>query len=106
MAVGCGGNEPAKRVEECWKLLSKGDVQRAVELMDVWEGERALYVEIFGDQSGELQAAGGMKSFEVTGTSVGTEDATVDAIVRLKNGQEIDATYSLVKRDGKWFITE
>ena len=107
LAVGCGGgNEPAKRVEECWKLLSKGDVHKAVQLMDVREGERALYVEIFGEQSGELQAAGGMKSFEVTGISEGSEDATVDAVVRLKDGQEIEAAYSLVKRGGKWLITE
>lgn len=106
LAVGCGGNKPAKTVEECWKLLSKGDVRKAVELMDVKEGEKALYVEIFGEQSGELQAAGGMKEFEVTGISEGAEDATVDAIVRLKDGQEIEATYSLVKRDGRWLITE
>lgn len=107
LAVSCGGgNKPAKTVEECWRHLSKGDVQRAVELMDVREGERALYVEIFGEQSGELQAAGGMKSFEVTGISEGAEDATVDAVVRLKDGQEIEAAYSLVKRGGKWLITE
>lgn len=107
LAVSCGGgNKPAKTVEECWKLLSKGDARKAVELMDVKEGEKALYVEIFGEQSGELQAAGGMKDFEVTGISEGTADATVDAIVRLKDGQEIEATYSLVKREGKWLITE
>ncbi|MBO7300889.1 MAG: DUF4878 domain-containing protein [Tidjanibacter sp.] len=105
--VGCGGgSNPAAVVEECWKHLSKGDVQRAVTLMDVTPTERAFYEIAYGEQCGELQAAGGVKEFETTGISEGTEDASVDAIVRLKDGQEIVATYTLIKREGKWLITE
>lgn len=105
--VGCGGaSKPAAVVEECWRHLSKGDVQRAVALMDVTPTERALYERAYTEQSGELQAAGGLKEFLLTGISEGAEDATVDATVRLKDGQEIVATYSLIKREGKWFITE
>ena len=107
LAIGCGGEmTPAKSVEACWKLLSKGDVQKAVGLMDAKEGERALYVELFGEQCGKLQAAGGVKEFEITGTSEGAEDATVDAVVRLRDGQEIEASYQLIRREGKWLITE
>ncbi len=105
--VGCGGaDKPAKVVEECWERLSKGDVRSAVELMDVQPEEVDIYCAVFAEQCGELQAAGGIEEFEVTGISEGESDATVDGVVRLKDGQSVEATYRLVKRGKAWLITE
>lgn len=104
--VGCGKNSPEEVVEKCWKRLSKGDVEGAVELMKAGADEVALYRQIFAEQSGELQGVGGIEDFEVTGSNVGATDATIDAIVILKNGQQIEATYKLVKCGKSWLITE
>ena len=79
-------------------------MREAVELMDVEESEVALYREIFEEQCGELLEAGGMTDFEVLSLSEGETDATVEAIVTLRNGQHIGATYTLIKRDKKWLI--
>lgn len=107
LCVGCGSkNSPAGVVEECWKRLSKGEVREAVELMDAKQSEVALYRKIFEEQCGELLEAGGMTDFEVVSLSEGEADATVEAIVTLRNGQQIAATYSLTKRDGHWLISE
>ncbi len=103
----CGGaKDPAWVVEECWQRLAKGDVEGAVELMNAPAEEVALYREVYAEQCGELQAVGGVESFEITGSSEGESDATIDAIVRLKNGQEIEATYRLVKGKKGWLIVE
>ncbi len=105
LCVSCGSkNSPAGVVEECWKRLSDGKVREAVELMNVKESEVALYREIFEEQCGELLESGGMVDFEVLSLSEGEADATVEAVVTLRNGQYIGATYSLTKRDKKWLI--
>lgn len=105
--MGCGGgNSPEGVVEKCWERLSKGDIEGAVELMNAQADEKALYCQIFTEQSGELQSVGGIEDFQVTGTNVGATDATVDAVVRLKNGQQIEATYTLVKSNKGWLIAE
>ncbi len=105
LCVGCSSkNSPAGVVEECWQRLSDGKVREAVELMNVEESEVALYREIFEEQCGELLEAGGMTDFEVLSLSEGETDAIVEAIVTLRNGQHIGATYTLIKRDKKWLI--
>ncbi len=105
LCVGCSSkNSPARVVEECWQRLSDGKVREAVELMNVEESEVAIYREIFEEQCGELLEAGGMTDFEVLSLSEGETDATVEAIVTLRNGQHIGATYTLIKRDKKWLI--
>lgn len=107
LLVGCGSKgSPERVVEECWKRLSEGKVREAVELMAVGENEKALYREIFEEQSGELVEVGGIEEFEVLSLSEGETDASVEAVVTLRGGQKIEATYSLVRRDGKWLITE
>lgn len=107
LCVGCGSkSSPAGVVEECWKRLSKGEVRKAVELMDAAQDEVALYREMYEEQCSELLEAGGMTDFEVVSLSEGETDATVEAIVTLRNGQQIAATYSLTKRDGHWLISE
>lgn len=105
LMMSCGGTKnPEKVVERCWKQLSEGDYAGAVELMDAEPEEVELYVSIFAEQCGELQAAGGVKEFQLLGSSVGVDDATVDAAVILANGQRIEATYNLILRDDKWLI--
>ena len=105
LCVGCSSkNSPAGVVEECWKRLSDGKVREAVELMNIEESEVALYREVFEEQCGELLEAGGMTDFEVLSLSEGETDATVEAVVTLRNGQYIGATYTLVKRDKQWLI--
>ncbi len=107
LAVGCAGEDsPAEVVEKCWDALSRGEVAKAVELMAVGENEKALYVEMFDKRSGALQSTGGVEKLEVTGLYESAEEATVEAIVRLKDGQEIEATYKLIKREGQWLIAE
>lgn len=107
LCVGCGSkNSPAGVVEECWKRLSEGKVREAVELMDVEESERAIYCQMFEEQSGELVEVGGIEDFEVLSLSEGENDATIEAIVTLRDGQHIGATYKLVRRNKHWLITE
>ena len=107
LCVGCGHkSSPSGVIEECWQRLSEGKVREAVELMDVAESEVALYRQIYEEQCGELLEAGGMTDFEVLSFSQGETDATVEAIVTLRNGQNIGATYKLIKRDKRWLITE
>lgn len=105
IAASCGGDKgPESCVEKCWQLLSKGEVEKAVALMDVSEQERELYQEIYREQSGGLVAAGGMVDFEVQSISEGEDEATVDAVVVLRNGQRVEANYSLVRRNGEWLL--
>lgn len=107
LLVGCGSTKsPEGVVRECWKRLSKGDVSQAVALMAAEKDEVELYCEIFEEQSGELIEAGGIDDFEVLSLSEGERDATVEAAVILKNGQRIEATYSLVKHKKGWLIVE
>lgn len=106
LLTACGGSKPAGVVEECWKRLSKGDVKGAVELMDAAADEEEIYRAMFAEQCGELRAAGGVDDFEVLGLSEGESDATVEATVTLKDGQQITATYRLVKRGKEWLIAE
>lgn len=107
LLVGCGGaDKPEKVVEECWERLSKGDVKGAVELMNVQPEEVEIYCAAYAEQCGELQATGGMDDFEVVGISQGESDATVEAIVTLKDGQQITATYNLVKSGKQWLLAE
>lgn len=107
LLAACGGaDRPEKSIEECWKALSKGDTAAAVALMKTTPEEVELYRSIFAEQSGELQRAGGFDELEITGSSVGEEDATIDAVVVLKDGQRIEGSYRLVKVDGRWLLTE
>lgn len=107
LLAACGGaGRPEKTIEECWKALSKGDTAAAVALMKTTPEEVELYRSIFAEHSGELQRAGGFDELEITGSSVGEEDATIDAVVVLKDGQRIEGSYRLVKVDGRWLLTE
>lgn len=107
LMVGCGGTDsPEKVVERCWEYLSEGDYAKAVELMDASLDERELYCSIFAEQSGELQKAGGVESFELLGSSVGAEEATIEAAVVLADGQRIEATYRLVHSSQGWLIAQ
>ena len=107
LLAACGGaGRPEKSIEECWKALSKGDTAAAVALMKTTPEEVELYRSIFAEQSAELQRAGGFDELEITGSSVGEEDATIDAVVVLKDGQRIEGSYRLVKVDGRWLLTE
>lgn len=107
MVVGCGSSKsPEECVERCWRLLSEGDVEQAVELMDAAEEERELYCEIFREQIGSLMAAGGMVDFQVQSISEGVDEAMVEAVVVLKDGQRVEANYRLVRREKSWLICQ
>ena len=107
LCVGCGSkSSPAGVVEECWKRLSEGKVREAVGLMAVEQDEVAIYREMYEQRSAKLVEVGGMEEFEVLSLSEGESDATVEAAVTLRNGQRIEATYLLTKRDKQWLIVE
>ena len=107
LCVGCGSkSSPAGVVEECWKRLSEGKVREAVGLMAVEQSEVALYREMYEQRSSKLVEVGGMEDFEVLSLSEGESDATVETVVTLGNGQRIEATYKLAKRDKQWLLVE
>ncbi|MBO5806275.1 MAG: DUF4878 domain-containing protein [Tidjanibacter sp.] len=107
LMVGCSGADaPEKVVERCWEHLAEGEYAKAVALMNVSAEQVQLYQSIYAEQSGELQRAGGVKNFELLGSSVGAEEATIEAAVVLADGQRIEATYKLVLTDEGWRITE
>lgn len=107
LVVGCSGTDaPEKVVERCWEYLAEGEYAKAVALMNVGQEEAQLYQSIYAEQSGELQRAGGVDKFELLGSSVGAEEATIEAAVVLADGQRIEATYKLVLTDEGWRITE
>ena len=108
MAGSCGGNAkgPEQVVEQCWKALEKGDVEKAVGMINIDEKERTTYCQMYADVCRSLDAAGGVEGFEVVGSSIGQNDAVVEAVVTLKSGQQIRSTYELVLVGDEWKLKE
>ncbi len=107
LAVGCANKScPDMVVAKCWTLLANGDVEGAVELMNVAPEERGIYVEMYAQHVDKLRAAGGVESVVVDSCAEGEEDATVEATVVLANGSRVEAQYRLVKVGRKWKIED
>lgn len=107
MAVGCAGNKgPEQVVEQCWKALDKGNVEKAVEMINIAEDEKDTYVQLYADVCRSLNVAGGVEEFEVIGSSVGPQEATIEATVTLKSGQQITQTYELVVVGKEWKLKQ
>ena len=104
----CGGSasSPEKVVEKCWKQLSKGNVDKAIELIDVTKDEVATYRALYADVCRSLEVAGGMDKFEVVSSSEGEAEALVEATVTLRSGQQITQQYDLVKVGKEWKLKE
>ncbi len=107
MAVACGSaSSPEKVVEKCWKQLSKGNIDKAIELIDVTKDEVATYRALYADVCRSLEVAGGMDKFEVVSSSEGEAEALVEATVTLRSGQQITQQYDLVKVGKEWKLKE
>ena len=106
--AGCGGSasSPEKVVEKCWKQLSKGNIDKAVEMIDVASDEVATYRALYADVCRSLKVAGGMDRFEVVSASEGKADAVVEATVTLRSGQQITQQYDLVKVGKEWKLKQ
>ena len=107
MAAACGSaSSPEKVVEKCWKQLSKGNIDKAIELIDVTKDEVATYRALYADVCRSLEVAGGMDKFEVVSSSEGEAEALVEATVTLRSGQQITQQYDLVKVGKEWKLKE
>lgn len=104
----CGGSasSPAKVVEKCWKQLSKGNISKALEMINMAEGEEQTYAQMYADVCRSLEVAGGVDKFEVVSSLVGEAEATVGATVTLHSGQQITQTYTLVKVGKEWKLNQ
>ena len=107
IAAACGSAKgPEAVVEKCWKQLSKGNIDKAIELIDVTKEEVATYRALYADVCRSLKVAGGMDKFEVVSSSVGEAEALVEATVTLHSGQQITQQYDLVKVGKEWKLKE
>ena len=106
--AGCGGSasSPEKVVEKCWKQLSKGNIDKAIEMIDVAQDEVATYRTLYADVCRSLKVAGGVDQFEVVSCSEGEGEAIVEATVTLHSGQQITQKYDLVKVGGEWKLKQ
>lgn len=104
----CGGSasSPEKVVEKCWKQLSKGNIDKAIEMIDVAQDEVATYRTLYADVCRSLKVAGGVDHFEVVSSSEGEGEAVVEATVTLHSGQQITQKYDLVKVGGEWKLKQ
>lgn len=105
MTVGCNRNDtPDTVVAKCWTLLSTGEIDKAVELMEVVPSDADIYREMFATQTERLQKAGGIEHITINSCDQGPGDARVEATVHLGNQNQITATYKLIKVGKSWKI--
>lgn len=106
--MGCNllsGNSPAKVVQEFHRLVEKGELSKAYELVSQsGKGLLAMAGGAQGLSSGtnEIKQKGGIKNIKIIKEDVTGEMATVNFEITYGNGSVKKDNEKLIKEDGKW----
>lgn len=113
VAIACGNkaNTPGDTAKKFSELIADGKIDKAMELIDGYqdatEEEKQKMTALFNEAAKELDKKEGIKSVEILEEEINEEGnkATVKVKTTYGNGDTEEETQTLVKKDGKWYMT-
>lgn len=107
MASACSGSGPAATAERFFRLVERGDVERATGMltgqMVAMLGPAKIQAAL-AEQSRVMAGRGGVAGVEVLSEEATDQTATVRLRVSYENGETQEETVQLVWLDGAWKI--